>query len=156
MVLTYFWLVNQENSARLGKFIWKIRKIRKVRSENQEGSFGRLGKFGKFVRKIHTPHQENSSSILGKFRLKKQIPGGKNTFCNCAPSLGQHLCSRKDRPKNNKKFGLWIPHFFFYWPTVAPHCGRVCCASATTLMRPEVAQPYQQLASTSSLLFSAS
>ena len=26
--------------------------------------------------------EENSSSILGKFRLKKPVPGGKNTFCN--------------------------------------------------------------------------
>ena len=81
---------NQESSfGRLGKLIRKIRQIRKLHSENQETSFGRLGKLGKFIRKISPqyqenppPNQENSSSILGKFRLKKPVPGGKNTFCN--------------------------------------------------------------------------
>ena len=79
---------DQESSfgrlGKLGKVIRNIRKIRKVHSENYEGSFGRLGKLGKFIRKIPTPYQENSSSILGKFCLKKQAPGGKNTFCNYA------------------------------------------------------------------------
>ena len=90
---------NQESSfgrlGKLGKFIRNIRNIRKVHSENQESSFGRLGKLGKFIRKISPqyqenppPYQENSSSILGKFRLKKSVPGGKNTFCNCGHLSG--------------------------------------------------------------------
>ena len=107
---------NQESSlGKLGKFIRKIRKIRKAHLEDQENSFTRLGKLGKFIRKISPqyqenprPYQENSSSILGKFRLKKQVPGGKNTFSNYGPKYEARRTSRGPREISRSE-GMYNP-----------------------------------------------
>ena len=98
---------NQESSlGRLGKV---IRKIRKVHSEDQESSFGRLGKLGKFIWKISPQYQEYPPSYeempTQYQENSKLVPGGKNTFCNCACDLVMKNVEYAKKIKKTKQAG---------------------------------------------------